>query len=565
MGPCDRKRCILSIAHIIFAFLNFRYFTTERLKIPIAIAVGLVVAVTLGVVVGSGAFSTIRRVFFFGLLLSMMLFGQRHAWRIAFAVCLLDCYYLGLDFKISNIEQTGVLAVLIILITCWRKERIKRPAVMDTMTFEIFNVTLVAWLVYSIVHFVYNTLDPYNPAEFALKNFLKTFVQFSGPLLLLFYFIHRPIGIVVNKRLPVHIMGIGLLAVAVNLFIRFWEISHGMLDPATAIEGETPYFNIPSLDLMANIYALRTLGPFLGVISIAFIKGPWFARQSFLVRSGVWVLFVLSFLAAILGGGRATMIFVFALSLAALWLRRYRHLVLGLIAAGFLFVLGLNLVPDVLRGLPLIVQRSLQSIVFTVESEQARDSIESSTNWRIELVRRAFDLWQVDARVFWFGRGTYSFGEEDLRALKADIGLGAMEVSLRRGATHSLVTDLLLIFGVVGFVIYMTMFISLLVLLWRLWAKPESDEITKSLALIGFLLGLFNLVYGIVGGGGFTVHVAWLLVLLFAHLYRVEAESAVKSAQPLRTRDRGLIEARSAQRPPRRLAPVKKPAGRFPG
>jgi len=541
--------------------VNSAYFNTERLKIPIAIAIWLALGVGLGLAVGSGAFSTVRRVFFCGVLLSMMLFGQRYAWRVAFAVCLLDCYYLGLDFKISNVEQTGVLAVLIIVITCWRKERIKRPAIMDTMTFGIFNVMLLAWLLYSMAHFCYNTLDPYKPAEFALKNFLKTLVQFSGPLLVLFYFIHRPVGIVVNRRLPVHLIAIGLIAVTTNLFIRFWELAHGMLDPANAIEGETPYFTIPSLDIMANIYALRSLGPFLCVISIVFLKGPWFSRQSFLVRTGVWILFFMSFLAAAVGGGRATLLFVFILSLVVLWLRRYYQLVLGLIGAGFLFTLTLNLVPDVLRPLPMIVQRSLQAIVFTDESQEAKASIESSSTWRIEVIRRAFELWRVDSRVFWFGRGTYSFGADDIRALQRDAGSGAMEISLRRGATHSLVTDLLLVFGVVGFFLYMTMYVTLLVLFWRLWKSPGSDDVKKSLALACFLLTVFNLIYGIVGGGSMPVHVAWLVVLFFAYLYRVEIEPPKSPTRVLRGPENKVPRlplAPSTRRLPQHLAPARR-------
>jgi hypothetical protein len=544
--------------------LNLHYLTTERLKIPIAIAAGLALGVALAVAVGSGAFSTVRRVFLFGLVLGMLLFGRKYAWRLAFAVCLFDCFYLGLDFRVSNIEQTGVLAGLIILITCWRKEQIKRPAVMETMTFGIFNLTLLLWLVYSLGHLVYNTLDPYNPSEFALKNFLKTVVQFSGPLLIMFYFIHRPTGIVVNRRLPIDMIAIGLLAVATNIFVRLWEVTHGMLDPGNAIEGETPYFTITSLDLMANIYALRTLGPLLGVLSISFLKGPWFDRQSFMVRSGVWLLFVLSFIGAAVSGGRATLLFVFILSLAVLWLRRYRQLVLGLVGAGLVFVIGLNLIPDVLQPFPMIVQRSLQSIVFTAESEQAKASIDSSTAWRIELVQRAFELWRADSRVFWFGRGTYSFGADDVRALQTNAGVGAMEVSLRRGATHSLVTDLLLVFGLVGFVIYMTMFVSLLVLLWRLWKSPRSDEIARSLALICFLLALFNLIYGSIGGGSLPVHIAWLLVILFAYLYRVEAVSGNKPMGPLKMPTRRILRplpALSAGRAPQGVARVRRFAG----
>jgi O-antigen ligase len=527
--------------------LNFRNLTTERLKVPIAIAVGLTLAVGLGLAVGGGQFSLVRRVFLLGVLLSIMLFGQQHAWRAAFAVCLLDVVYQGFGFSMWNIEQTGLIALLIVLLTWWRKERIKTPRVMDTPAFGVFNLALLAWLLYSFGHLIYNTLDPYSPSEFALKNFLKTFVQFSGPLILLFYFIHRPTGIVVNKRLPNHIVEIGLLAITVHLAIRCWELAIGRLDPAVQSDNQTQGFAIYSLDLMANFYALRGLAPLLGVVAIVFIASPWFRRQSPLARGALWLLYVFCVVGAILSGGRATLIFLFVLSLAALWLRHYYQLVMIVTIAGPIFVLGLNLIPNVLRPFPMIVQRSLQSVVFTSESEDARSSIESSTSWRRELVQRAFELWRVDPRVFWFGRATYKFGDEDFRALKRDTGEGSMEVSLRRGATHSLVTDLLLVFGLIGFVIYMTMFVMLVVLLWRLWRNKESDEITKSLALSCFLLGVFAFVYGIVGGGSISIQLTWLLIVLFAYLYRQEANSPDQPTAPLR---------RVAPTRPRRLTAV---------
>jgi hypothetical protein len=504
--------------------VDLRYLNAERLKIPIAIAAGLAVGVALAVAVGSGEFGTLRRVFLFGVFLSVMLFGQHHAWRAALAVCLIDFFYLGLGFSMWNTEQTGILAVLIILVTWWRKERIRRPAIMETMVFGVFNLALLGWLIYVFAHSVYNVMDPYNPVEFAFKNFIKVVVQFTGPLLLLFYFMHRPTGIVVDKRVLVHITAIGLLAVTINLGTRFWEISTGALEPGNQIEGETPYFSIPSLEIMANYYALRNLTPVLGVFCIVLLNGKWFVRQSFLVRGGIWALYFLSFLGAVLSGGRATVIFLFALSLGVLWLRHYYQLVFGLVGAAMVFVLALNLVPNVLEPLPMIVQRSLQSVVFTTESVQAKASIDSSSEWRIELVKRALDQWRGDSRVFWFGRGTYKFGADDYRAMKRDAGSGAMEVALRRGATHSLVSDLLLVFGLVGFVIYMTMNITLLMVLWRLWKNPETDEIARSLTLVCFVFGGFSLVYGIVGGGSVPLALAWLLVVLFGYLYRMEAQ-----------------------------------------
>jgi hypothetical protein len=103
-------------------------------------------------------------------------------------------------------------------------------------------------------------------------------------------------------------------------------LSQGSLDPANQIEGETPYFTIPALDLMANYFALRNMGPFIGTVCISFIAGPWFNRQSFVVRTTMWMVYGMSMVAAVLSGGRATVVFAFGLSLVVLWLRKYYRL-----------------------------------------------------------------------------------------------------------------------------------------------------------------------------------------------------------------------------------------------
>ena len=136
--------------------------------------------------------------------------------------------------------------------------------------------------------------------------------------------------------------------------------------------------------------------------------------------------------------------------------------------------------------------------------------------------------WQSDRRIFWFGRGTYKFGSEDILALKLNVRQGAMETSLRRGSTHSLITDLLVVYGLCGLITYCAMMVTLIWFLWRAYKHSSIDEPGKLVTLMCLILIAFNFAYDLIGGGSTPTTVSWMLMAAIGYLYRLE-----------RTRDRG--------------------------
>jgi O-antigen ligase len=138
-----------------------------------------------------------------------------------------------------------------------------------------------------------------------------------------------------------------------------------------------------------------------------------------------------------------------------------------------------------------------------------------------------------------------------------------MDISLRRGATHSLLTDLLVVYGLCGCIIYFMLMISIIWFLWRLYRHPDSDETARMTTLACLLLLVFNFVYGIVGGAPFQITVTWLLIALFGYLYGCAKKNAAKEVH---VRNLPLRRGRMAlQTPVPVLSSGRRPAfGRFP-
>jgi O-antigen ligase len=525
----ERRSCFSSVAPrvqcsgralILATFLKLENLNYARLQVPIAIACGLVTSVLLGLLVGGAEFSRLERVGLLLLCVAYILFWQAHTWKVGLAVCFLGFSHIGFGFRISPIEMSYVVAFFLISISWWRKQRLVQPEVLNLFSFRVFNLALLAWIIYSGGHAIYTILDPFNPYEFALKNFMKTVAAMTGPPALVFYFMHRPRGVVADRNMPVPIVIIALVAIIINIAIRIWAMVHGVYSPEYASDlDETGYFQIRIVDGVEGPFTLRAISPIAGTTCAVLLGSKWLDTRSAMFRWTVYFLLFLSFVGAALSGGRATLVFTFVLGAAALWMRGHYRTVLSTIGIGLFLIIALNLIPGVLRSVPPIVQRSLQAVIFTQESEYAAATIASSSDWRLELVKRAFAEWRSDRRIFWFGRGTYKFGIEDIIAKKRNPGEGDMQVSLRRGATHSLVTDLLVVYGLVGLVVYFVMMVTLLWFLWRVFRHPSVDELGRLMTLICWLLLSFLFLYGIVGGANFPIEVAWLLVALFGYLY----------------------------------------------
>lgn len=216
------------------------------------------------------------------------------------------------------------------------------------------------------------------------------------------------------------------------------------------------------------------------------------------------------------------------------------------------FVAVINLASPLLRDLPYLAQRSVQWALIE-RDYSASASIQHSSTWRLRLFMRALDEWRSESRIFWFGRATYGFGPEDYMAIQLRGDEGLLEVSLRRGATHNLITDHLVVYGLVGLVIYLLMTAAMLKFLWKAFRSTGVGDLARAMALSCFLCVGFHFTYAAVGGWPFPVLLAWMMAILLANLYFLPPEEQEQQA-------RRLPEQTWPLQRPRRVRPLGSPS-----
>jgi O-antigen ligase len=184
--------------------------------------------------------------------------------------------------------------------------------------------------------------------------------------------------------------------------------------------------------------------------------------------------------------------------------------------------------------------RPLQWVMLE-KNAAASSSIDSSTKWREELFQMAVAEWKSDPRIFWFGRATYGFGVNDVFAYRIVGGFRAgQESSLRRGATHNLVTDLLITYGLIGCVLYYVLILAILRFLWFVYRSRKTPPAVQPLAFFCVITYASYIIIATVGGGTFLPDVVWLFIVLISALHHSALEEKSPPAEapvsPLLTR-----------------------------
>lgn len=510
--------------------MNIDRFAYPNLKIPIAVIVGLFWAIVLGLWAGGGEFERLKM--FTAAVTGgvFILFFLRHMWIIAFLICFCAFYQVGFGFTMGEVEMSLVLVGTFFAITWWRKKKLDRPPALENWSFGLLNTFLLLWLVYVLGHTIFNIYDPYRPADYALKNLLKTVEGWVAPVLLIAYFGNRPQYIDVRRDFPRRVAWCLLIGLSVNIVIRLFQQVTGGYDPISDPNDPlaADYFTVPVVNLMENVYALRSTAPTAMLFCSAFIVTRWFKEQPFKKRRLFYIVMALSIVGAILSGGRATLAFVFGLFAIFLVIQRRIGVLFGFAAFAALLVGAANVMPGAVKNSPSFVRRSLNWALIEKDVETSGD-IQSSTNWRLALFNRALDEWRSDSRIYWFGRATYSYGIDDVIAMQISDD-APIESALRRGATHNMVTDLLVTFGLVGLILFVVLYWALLYFLWTLYRNRQLDELARSLSLFMLISLAFNFTYAVLGGGNIPMVLAWFFTILIAYLYGLHAEAQRSTA-----------------------------------
>jgi O-antigen ligase len=524
--------------------MNIDRFAHPNLKTPVAVAIGIGLAIGLGLHAGNGDFHTVWLVMGGLGLIAYILFFQQHTWKVALGYCFGGFMNTTFGFMVADLEVSLLLAVLLVAVTWWQKNVMEKPPILKHWSFGWFNTIAVFWLVYLGLHTLYNIYEPYRPQDYAFKNLIRTTEMWAGPIALALYFSLRPRRIDIRRSFPTVIAWLMLIGLLANIAIRVYHFIAGdtdqavdINDPASEMEG---FVTIPIVQLTENIFALRGLTPTSMLFCGAFVSTKWFREQTRGTRRLFHLVMILSVVGAAISGGRATLAITIALLLVILIIHRQIGIVLAALAAFAVLIVGMNVAPGLVKRAPVLLRRSMNWALVERDAE-ASDSISGSSDWRLDLFKSAVSEWESDSRIFWFGRATYSYVDADYIARQL-IGEDAMaQTSLRRGATHNTITDILIAYGLCGLVLYCTMVLSFLFLVWKIYRSEHIDELGKMLALVVFVQMSYTFAYGLLGGGGFPTTVAWFYIILVAWLYhhqsRAQAEKNAPTIEPRRPRE----------------------------
>ena len=480
-------------------------------------AIGLLLAIALGLAVGTGNW---QRLTYVAIAIAGAIYVIRYinaTWKLSLLLCFLDFNYRPGNFDLSPVEVTAVLAFLMALIFSWQKMQRTQPAILVESGIGALNLVLLTWIIYVGIHLFYNVKDPFIPAFFSFSNAIKSYFRLFAPVAILWYFLRRPALVVTKPDFLNSICKLCTVGLVFNIFVRIWAILIGGsdVDPIAGTSLGPTVFRIPFINATDNGYALRELGPFSVLIGACILTG--LSRSSRKTRRLGSFLLVAGFAGSVISAGRATLILSICYLVITLAIRKkWAAIIAGFVGIALL-VTFINVFSAFINdSTNIFLQRSLQMLM--INKGEAANSISSSSDWRLELFNRALNEWRSDHRIFWFGRATYGYSEEDDIAVEIYGGFDArMDSSLRRGATHNLITDLLVAYGLVGAVIYYSVIATLISFLWRLWRRatallgPIQD---LSLALLIYSLGYIFVAN--VGGGDFPIELTWLLIVLVA-------------------------------------------------
>lgn len=447
------------------------------------------------------------------------LFLSYYVFFFAFLAIAFDVTMQPFGFGMGTSEIIGALFGPLFLINIWRK---------DSESFNLvehsarnFRAIFFTIATYTAIHLWYNRSNPYYAAGFSVSNAAKVYYAMLIPFFIIAWFSIKPPVVHVPKHPLQFISIILLVGLIFNICVKaYGAFVLGIYSSNPDLGADIPIsaLNIPFVNLAESKFALRMLAPFVTLIATLALTARTDGRCP--QRPLYLLLLFLGVLGAALSMGRASLMFALALPAAIMVWRRRTATLFVFAAFGVLTLVSIRIVHEISpESVPLSIRRTV-ALIPGMGMESDRGSIEGSSDWRERLFRMALEEWQSKARVFWFGRSTSSVTGQDIAAYAnpsfRDETIFIM--SLRRGATHNLITDLLINVGLIGFCLYILLWVSTIVFLFRLarQSKPEGD--TRQLFMGAAIFSLFFLLYSIIGGGWMPSSVALLACMGFLTL-----------------------------------------------
>jgi hypothetical protein len=402
------------------------------------------------------------------------------------------------------------LAILLaggfILSNFWKKVDPAPSERLLSKAFVLFDRTFLIFTLYLLVHAYVTYYYPSPEIVVAIGNLTKQYFSFWSPFAVIWTTTHFIRFIPAIKKPHTWIGMLFLLGIAFNIILRTYSAFFFGVGEKDLVTGEIispSVLYIPVLNLTDNIFVLRGLSPLVALFGIAMLT----SRNKSLTAGGqkiLWVLLLaLGIVGSLLSMGRATMVITAFLVILCLLIRKHIAAVAVIFLLFVFLIVGARIAYEADRDyVPFGLQRSL-AMIPGMDMPEAKGDIDASSNWRWLLATQAFDEWKSNSRKFLIGRGVHAFTERDMVVIKLQGFFGAMDVALRRGATHNIVTDLLITVGLVGAILYISVFVGFIVSIVKiLKLAKDSKNITYDTLFMCLLFSVSMIPVYILGGGG---------------------------------------------------------------
>jgi hypothetical protein len=467
---------------------------------------GLLLAIFVGSLIGGTDYFTLGIIFgVIAAVIYITAFSQYWIW-IAIVYAFLGFMIRPFGPSISPLNVSIALMLIFIFAFFWRKSSATESQLAIQHHFRAFRIWIVIYILYMAVQSLVSKYYPHSSNLISWGNVFKQNLEMWGPFLLVAVALKYAQLIRLPKHFGNWFAASLSIALLVNIIIRAYAIfvlKMGARDDLTPDPTRRYYsaLSIEGINLTDDQYLLRTLAPFAILCGVAFLA----SRSPRINISGLLsgLLVFLGMIGAFFAGGRATVILaVFVPAFFLLAQRKISALLIGG-AIAVIALVGIRYTYDVnYKLVPLMVQRSI-ALIPGMEMNEARDSIAGSSDWRWEVAVRAFDEWRSSPRTALIGRSVYAYTSEDITAMVLDPAEGTIRTSLLRGATHNTVTDLLLISGIVGLLLFYAVYFSVLWGVFCIYRCSPATALVGVLSFVFLIYGVTLFFSGVVSGGFF--------------------------------------------------------------
>jgi len=492
-------------------------------------------AVFMGILIGESDWTIMAGIITVVIILSFAQFTVRNLVAICLALVTLDYWIAPTGFKLGPMEQIGIVAGFAWLLVCWRRSfNLGAPMNFRTLkSWHFFENVVFVSAAYAIGHFVYNKFDPYEELAFGWKGATKSYAQTFGAFVMIVVLARARLlyPITADRSKLVLIVFLMCLIVSVVIGISRAIIIGPEMDTGLSMEEKSDLhrlFFIPGLNAQENIYTLRQLGPAATLIGSCF----FFCRPANLGPFLPLTITALGFVASLASAGRATVVFAAAFMIAAMLRSRQGALAFAIGGLFAILVALLMVIPNsYLKESPYSVQRSVSYFRPDLQT-QATEGIQGSSDMRWNFFQFAWQHYTSgDARMIFFGRSVGQMDSVDFLSYLLNNETAQMEFSVRRLSTHNGLTDFLLGWGLIGYILNMAMCISCIIMLFSYQKRFIRSSHGGCWIFTAAMFLSFWLFYTHFGGGFvWPLGIVLVLVALSQTDGLRKTESAVKPA-----------------------------------